>query len=378
MRSTQQNARAFVGKARLLSALSCALLSCVLLCILLCASGCSKGHLLSEAEDHVRSLRLALGGERPTAADFLSGDGQAFCKQNGIAVSYAGAAPDVVAVGQGQLQLLLSRGQSSRTLTVDYSVVLDTQPPVLHGVTDRSVLCGEGLVLREGVSVTDDCFGTPTLTVDTSRVDVSTAGTYPVVYRAVDGAGNATEQTAVVTVYPFEVSEDMLWARVDALLSELLSPEDTKEQICRRVHAYVKENIAYCGTSDKSDRVRAAYMALFVEGMGDCYSYCAAAWALLTRAGIECLEIQRSPFEVGNAHYWLLVDISATGEAERWYHLDATVLLDDGAPDGCLLTDAQIDAYSRMTPGFYVYDRAAYPPSDGRIITPTPQLQEDE
>ena len=154
------------------------------------------------------------------------------------------------------------------------------------------------------------------------------------------------------------------------MIKELYADNSTIEQKCRAIHAYVQGAIDYFPISDKTDPVRAAYRALFVKGRGDCYSYFASAMMMLRRAGIEYLEIERTHTPGEETHFWLMVNLAPQGETPRWYHFDPTVVKGGGAAgQGCLFTDAQLDAYNRLDPDFYHYDRGAYPPTAIETIT---------
>ena len=48
------------------------------------------------------------------------------------------------------------------------------------------------------------------LEVDTSDVNLKTVGTYDVIYRATDAAGNVTELRRTLSVYEEEITEEML------------------------------------------------------------------------------------------------------------------------------------------------------------------------
>ena len=94
----------------------------------------------------------------------------------------------------------------------------------------------------------------------------------------------------------------------------------------------------------------------FVNRRGDCYNYACMAKAMLTRAGITNMDIERIP--AGNSlHYWNLVDI---GDGHGWYHFDTTPRV-DGNPTILLWTDAQMMEYSQAHGNCFNYDRAVYP-----------------
>lgn len=343
----------------------------LLLCLLalfLCSCGERAGELPIDESGGVVDLRVAVGGECPQAHDFLSRKLRDRCLRDGVEVSFE-AAPDFLTTGEREVVLILQKGAKSRRLTATVTVVEDTTPPMLTGVKELSLLVGEGLVLRSGVGAFDDCFGEVTWTVDASAVDTSREGLYSATYRAIDAVGNKTEQTVYVHVYERAVTEAMLWEQLDPVMQELWGAGASIEQRCRAIHAYVQGAIAYFPISDKTDPVRAAYDALFVKGRGDCYSYFAAALMMLRRAGIECLEIERLHATGEETHFWLMVNLAPAGEAARWYHFDPTVIHDGGVLGGCLFTDAQMDAYDAQNPGFYRYDRDAYPPTATDVIT---------
>lgn len=89
---------------------------------------------------------------------------------------------------------------------------------------------------------------------------------------------------------------------------------------------------------------------------------------------MEYREIQRTPGLTSDTHYWLLVNIG-TKTSPRWYHYDCTRLRAEYNHSGCLLTDKQVRAYSKVRANFYAYDTGKYPASSTEIITRTPELE---
>ena len=148
----------------------------------------------------------------------------------------------------------------------------------------------------------------------------------------------------------------------------------SKERICRDIYKLVRDTLIYTGESEKGDVSRAAYYAI-VGGGGDCYSYFSLTKLLLEKCGIESLDVQRVEGYTPDTHYWNLVNIGEDGE-DRWYHLDSTELRQDRYDhSGCLLTNVQINAYSKCRQDFYTYDVLSYPDVCDVIITPTPNLE---
>ena len=322
-----------------------------------------------------QEMNVAVNGVLPSAWDVLAEPAAAYAAEHGFTVEFSQPL-EVNDLGEHCAEVIIRAADGCWVaIPFSYSLVYDASAPVVAGVGDHSILCGEGLALRSGVTVSDDCFGPVSLEVDASGVDVQTPGVYTVTYTATDVCGNRTQLSSNVYVYEMDVTEDMLWELVDPLLERLLNDEMTAEEKCRKIYACVQASLYYVSDSDKSDWVRAAYTSLFVNSYGDCFSFFAATRALLKRAGIEFLEIQRQPGLTEDTHYWLMVNIAEPGEDARWYYLDPTELRDDGyRHSGCLLTEAQILAYDAVRPNFYAFDRTGYPAVCTQVITPTPEL----
>ena len=84
--------------------------------------------------------------------------------------------------------------------------------------------------------------------------------------------------------------------------------------------------------------------------------------------------MQRTPGYTDDTHYWSMINIARAGESARWYHYDATRLR-GVSYSGCLLTDTQVDAFSRVRLNFYLYDRSGYPATSSVILTERPDLE---
>ncbi len=328
---------------------------------------------------HTRDLRVGIGARLPSGSDFFSSLPEGYTAA--ILTDYA----ELSRMGEHEIRLsVVSPSGSTREFLAKLTLVTDTVPPTIDGITDISVQIGDAIAYRKGITVTDDCFGEVTLTVDSSKVDPAKEGSYPVVYTATDAAGNSVSCTAYVHVYQHLFSEDELWETVDKLIVERKLAGKTTVEQCRSIYEYAQNHISYSGTSDKTDWKKEAYNAI-VKGSGDCFSYFAVAKAFFVRLGIEHLDVERSPDvaqKVNERHYWLMVNIAGEGESPRWYHFDACRLNSLYPHSGCLLTDKQLDAYNRLRYNsdgvnnyFYAYNRANYPATDTEIITPTPNLE---
>lgn len=363
------------------------------LCAGMLLSACSKDHpdtdgtgTSSDASDlspeavGLRDLTVGIGAVLPRASDFFA------ALPEGCSAELLTSYSTLTTVGVHEIKLSLTDASGqTRELTVTLTLVRDEAPPVLSGVTDLSVQIGEAVAYRKNVRVSDDCFGELKLDVDSSLVDLSKEGSYPVTYTATDAAGNRTSLTAYVHVYAHMFSESDLWELVDGLIQTYhLDSDMTTEQRCRVIYQYAQSHIAYSGGSDKSDWKREAYTAIS-KGTGDCFSYFAVSKAFFERLGIENLDVERSAdvaAAVNERHYWSMINIAAEGQAAVWYHFDACRLNASYPHSGCLLTDKQIDAYNRLRRNaagvnnyFYAYDKEKYPATSNVIITETPALE---
>ena len=289
---------------------------------------------------------------------------------------YVGELPNFTSYTDYQVKVQYTDASGNKSPV--YDVILtpckDDVPPTVE-VRDVECRVGEGVVWRNYVTLSDNCAGEIKLSVDSSKVNFNSEGSYTVYYTATDASGNETRAQANVLVVTMTVTDEMLYTEIDKVIARIITPDMTKIEQCRAVYTYVQGNIAYVNTSAKGDWKYAAYMSLFSTGTGDCYSYFAASKAFFERLGIENLDIQRLPGYTDNTHFWSLVNVG-TKEAPVWYHYDSTRLTAAFNVSGCLLTDAQVDAYDTWRAGEYfrIYDRSKYPATDTRIITDIPEL----
>lgn len=317
-----------------------------------------------------RNLTWAVGAPLPEAKDFLQTIPEGYSVR--FAEQYA-----FDALGDHSITVITTDpdGKEFRQ-SLRLTLIEDTQAPVIVGAKDLSVCVGDGISYRTGVSVSDNCDTPVTLTVDSSAVDSNQEGSYPVTYTATDGARNVTEITVTVYVYREAVTKEMLWGLIDPVIAQNIPTSGSRELKARAIYNYVYSNIAYSDTSDKNDWVRAAYEGQRT-GKGDCFTYFALSKAFFERLGMDNMDIHRTEGLVTERHYWNLVNIGST-EAPRWYHFDACRIRGESPSLGCLMTDAQLDAYSAQKTDasgvsnyFYAYNRAAYPATDVTVITPT-------
>lgn len=248
------------------------------------------------------------------------------------------------------------------SVTVTMTVIEDKEAPVILGVNPISLYEGSTVAYRSGVLVTDDKDENPVLTVDSTGVDLSKPGTYEVIYKATDAAGNETTFTTTVTVEEKSanyVEEQVIYDAVDEILADIITDDMTDREKVQKIYKWVKGNCSYINHSDKTDQLQAAYKML-KNRQGDCFSYFALSKVMFDRLGIPNIMVTRSPESPRRTkHFWSLVSVDG---GETYYHYDAT-------PSGkvyrnnyfCLVTDEFLDGYNSVAPGYYTRDKSLYP-----------------
>ena len=236
----------------------------------------------------------------------------------------------------------------------------DTLAPEILGVKPIFCYVGEPVTYRAGVCIQDNADPVPELEVDTTLVDLTTPGTYPVTYRAWDSAGNVA--TAETTVRVREKKEGFVpMAEIESLADDLLSgfvtPDMDQEQQVWAIYNWLRSHCRYENHTVKDDPMQAAYRML-TQGAGDCYYYFSASKLFFDRLGIENVDVQKQKKTAEDSdHYWSMVSLDG---GESWYHFDCTPRLGQ-VKDFCLVTDAQLDEYSEAHGNCHRRDRSLYP-----------------
>lgn len=302
------------------------------------------------------TVNLTTQGSMPAAAEFVT-DIQDVCP---VTVSYK-TEPDLTVAGDQEVILVLTDTSGNQTeLTATLNVDLDQVAPQISGAADLMVYQGDAVSYRSGISVTDDRDENPRLTVDSSGVDLSTPGTYPVVYIATDAAGNESRVNVTITVrqkQDYYVDLDVIYAAVDTLLEEIVDGASTKREQVEAIYDWMYENLWYKDSSDKSDYLQGAYV-MMTQRQGDCFNYYSLAKLMFDRLGIDNIDVRKVKNYEGDAdHFWSLVSLDG---GVTWYHFDATPRSGPG-DEFCLVTDAFLDAYSQTHSNSHNRDTSLYP-----------------
>jgi len=236
----------------------------------------------------------------------------------------------------------------------------DTKAPEILGVRNIQVYAGETMSYRSGVLVVDDVDESPTLQVNSSLVNLTREGTYPVTYHAEDASGNSSSLCAYVTVLPRKAGfKDMqtIWKSADATLGVLIEKDMTQEEQVRAIYDWCWNSCRYSGHTDRTDYRQAAYTML-TTGTGDCYGFFAVSKLLFERLGIPNIDVVKvKNQDTDSEHFWSLVSVDG---GETYYHFDATPRLGQ-TESFCLVTDQVLDKYSENHEGSHNRDASLYP-----------------
>ena len=261
--------------------------------------------------------------------------------------------PDINKVGEQTVQILLTdEGGNTAQLTAKLTLQEDVDTPVITGAKDLDVYQGMSVSYKTGVTVTDDCMEDLDFNVDNSQVDLKTPGDYPLTYTATDVGGHTAQVSVTVHVLEQKYDINEVDRLADEVLAQICTEDMTQYDKCEAIYNWIVRNVGYTDHSDKGNWVQGAWEGL-VKHQGDCYVYFATSKELLTRAGIDNIDIEKIP--TTRMHYWNLVNLG-TG----WYHFDTTPRVSDH-PRIFLWTEDELMAYSAIHYRAFNYDHSLYP-----------------
>ena len=239
------------------------------------------------------------------------------------------------------------------------SIPADGEPPVLAGIRDFVVYQYETPDYLGQVTLSDNQDPNPSVSVDSSGVQLDQPGVYQAVYTASDLAGNTSQASCQVTVLQrgegFVNMADILLA-ADAKLAQITDLNASAEKQVYDIYVWARMNLHYGDGFEHGDWRQAAYTML-TEGTGDCFGYFAVTKLLFEQLGIPNIDVQKAKKSGESDHFWSLVSVDG---GETWYHFDATPRYGSG-DDFCLVTDAFLDAYSEAHGGTHNRDKSLYP-----------------
>ena len=283
-----------------------------------------------------------------------------------VSVSFA-AVPDWSLEGQQLVEIILVDVYGNSTSLIS-SYTLDSKAPVITGAKNLEVYVGDTVSYRSGVTASDEVDESPTLSVDSTAVNLSVPGTYPVVYTATDALGNRQSVTINIIVREKPdnyVDPEIIYQKVDSILAKFIRDDMTDREKAEAVYVWTRRDVhlTYGSAPKRTDYVQTAYE--FLQGRkGDCYYFFAIQKLMLERLGIPTIDLHKEKnFEGDSNHYWLLVSVDG---GKSYYHFDNV-----WSKNLCLVTDAELDQFSSwIDSNPFNRDKSLYP------ATPTQKLPE--
>lgn len=234
--------------------------------------------------------------------------------------------------------VLTDEGENKTVVKAHVVLKEDNEAPVIDGTKNMTVMKGDTIAYKKGVTVKDNADDVK-LEVDASSVNLNKYGTYKVTYQATDVSGNNTTKKITVKVVKksqIPATMEQINKQCDPILKEIIKDGMTQRQKCKAIYTWVKRHVGYVNHSDKSSWKKGA-MHGFLYRSGDCFNHWAVTKALLMRAGIKNMDLSAN---TKARHYWNFVKVEG-----GWYHLDTTPRSDH--PNLCLRTDAWVTSYSK-------------------------------
>jgi hypothetical protein len=278
-----------------------------------------------------------------------------------VEVSFV-AAPDIFTAGEQPVTVALTDDYGN---TINLKAILEIfpniEPPRFSGLRDMEALLNDPVMYRKNVTALDSFGNELEYDVDSSAVDITTPGDYPVTYTVTDYMGREISQSINLKVV--NVSEDAITDKLDAVMSQLITDTQTQREKARAIFDWIRSHVEYTSDGPKDSVYEGAYRAL-QYGQGDCFTFYAIAEVMLTKAGIPNEQVTR--VESTTRHYWNLVNCDDNG----WLHGASTptnARSGVSGDDRFLFTDSSAAAFTeriRANTGardYYTYDKSLHP-----------------
>ncbi len=250
---------------------------------------------------------------------------------------------------------------NASVVIVPFTVKDDRQAPQIEGAHDLTVLIGDSISYRDGITVTDNYDPNPKLTIDNSEVNLKLAGVYPLTFIAVDECGNenkvtvqvevVTRRTAGITGEDDEETVKKAYELASEIVKSIVKEDATDVEKAMAIFYWSYHRLGFArGTSDYTSWAHAAVKA-FTRRVSSCYGHWAVCKAMLDVCGIKNICVTRS--NSSQVHYWCLVYLNG-----GWYHCDSQAWAPIDGYFAFMLTDEELITRAR---GNHDFDKKLYP-----------------
>lgn len=209
---------------------------------------------------------------------------------------------DNITIGEHSV-IIEAKDCNGNATTAETTLIVheDSKAPNFYGVDTMVVSKNSEPDYKSGVNAWDEKEGSVSFTYDSSRVDLTRAGTYYVIYTAKDSKGNTA-------TYRRKVVVDHDATDTGSLVSEIAAGLDSSIKTIRN---YVYGTIGYSSNWGGDDPIWHG----FKNRSGNCYVHALCLQALLKEKGYQTMLIWCED----KSHYWVLVYVDGS-----WKHTDST------------------------------------------------------
>jgi hypothetical protein len=207
-----------------------------------------------------------------------------------------------IGVQQVIIEALDSNGNKIEK-TANLTIIKDTLGPVFSGLGSLYVSKNYNIDYNHDVKAVDANDGSCKFSVDTSKVIISSAGTYYAAYTSKDSKGNLTTAKRKIVVNHDQADTDQ---KFNTFYSQYLEGKDVLGMVST-IRSTIKYNTSWGGDDP-------IWYGL-TTNTGNCYVHALIVQKALNKAGIT----NRLINVIDKTHYWNLVYINGV-----WRHYDST------------------------------------------------------
>ena len=146
----------------------------------------------------LKDVYFAAGASAPTPMDFID----TVYEPDSFYGEFLTEMPDLTRIGSHVMRVRFTdaSGNETQIFEVRMTQIYDRTAPIIEAPEVITVRVGETIDYSQYVSVSDNCIGALTYTVDDSALDLETEDEYEIYVTATDAAGNKSKQKITVEV----------------------------------------------------------------------------------------------------------------------------------------------------------------------------------
>lgn len=146
----------------------------------------------------VKNVNCAVSGSLPQPEDFID----TILESGNYVGEFVTPLPQIKAMGTYDVKIRFTDafGNKTEVFDVSFTVISDSEPPKVELKSEIITEVGEQIDYSKYISLTDNCIGELTYTVDDSDVDINKVGKYKAYVDTKDAIGNKGRSEITITV----------------------------------------------------------------------------------------------------------------------------------------------------------------------------------